>query len=216
MSDQEWAFHERFILAVHAPNGRKPLNHRLGPDGLFRIARTGAPWRDLPEKFGKWFAGSGTSSRGASTNRKTLGASHLDLTRRLKASRASLTSGRSAYGSAICRNDLSMAVGTDAGFADLPPVGLDKHPKLGAHVAGVAEQETGIGNGSLADLAVALNLPRTGKLPCQSVGPVAMGAAEGALDPRLCRIGHFPDRALGDPCARAGQGETGEWLQGHG
>ena len=30
MSDEEWAFHERFILAVRAPNGRKPMNHRLG------------------------------------------------------------------------------------------------------------------------------------------------------------------------------------------
>ena len=54
MSDEEWAFHERFILAIRAPNGRKPMNHRLGLDGIFWIARTGSPWRDLPEEFGKW------------------------------------------------------------------------------------------------------------------------------------------------------------------
>lgn len=54
MSDEEWAFHERFILAVRAPNGRKPLIHRLVLDGIFWIARTGSPWRDLPEEFGKW------------------------------------------------------------------------------------------------------------------------------------------------------------------
>ena len=54
MSDEEWAFHERFILAVRAPNGRKPLNHRLVLDGIFWIARTGSPWRDLPDEFGKW------------------------------------------------------------------------------------------------------------------------------------------------------------------
>ena len=54
MSDEEWAFHERFILAVRAPNGRKPANHRLVLDGIFWIARTGSPWRDLPEEFGKW------------------------------------------------------------------------------------------------------------------------------------------------------------------
>ena len=54
MSDEEWAFHERFILAVRAPNGRKPANHRLVLDGIFWIARTGSPWRDLPEAFGKW------------------------------------------------------------------------------------------------------------------------------------------------------------------
>lgn len=54
MSDEEWAFFERFILAVRAPNGRKPTNHRLVLDGIFWIARTGAPWRDLPAEFGKW------------------------------------------------------------------------------------------------------------------------------------------------------------------
>ena len=54
MSDEEWAFFERFILAVRAPNGRKPTNHRLVLDGIFWIARTGSPWRDLPDEFGKW------------------------------------------------------------------------------------------------------------------------------------------------------------------
>lgn len=54
MSDEEWVFHERFILAVRAPNGRKSMNHRLVLDGIFWIARTGSPWRDLPEEFGKW------------------------------------------------------------------------------------------------------------------------------------------------------------------
>ena len=54
MSDEEWAFFEHFILSARAPNGRKPINHRLVLDGVFWIARTGAPWRDLPEKFGKW------------------------------------------------------------------------------------------------------------------------------------------------------------------
>ncbi|EPX83438.1 Transposase [Salipiger mucosus DSM 16094] len=54
MSDDEWAFFEPFICAVRASNGRKPINHRLVLDGIFWIARTGAPWRDLPEEFGKW------------------------------------------------------------------------------------------------------------------------------------------------------------------
>lgn len=54
MSDEEWVFFEHFILDVRAPNGRKPNNHRLVLDGIFWIARTGAPWRDLPEEFGKW------------------------------------------------------------------------------------------------------------------------------------------------------------------
>ena len=54
MSDDEWAFFERFILAVRAPNGRKPTNHRTVLDGVFWIARTGSPWRDLPERYGPY------------------------------------------------------------------------------------------------------------------------------------------------------------------
>ena len=54
MSDEEWTFFERFLLGVRTPNGRKSTNHRLVLDGIFWIARTGAPWRDLPEEFGKW------------------------------------------------------------------------------------------------------------------------------------------------------------------
>lgn len=54
MTDEEWTFFEHFILAARGPNGRKPTNHRLVLDGIFWIARTGSPWRDLPEEFGKW------------------------------------------------------------------------------------------------------------------------------------------------------------------
>ena len=42
------------ILAIRAPNGRKPTNHRVVLDGIFWVARTGSPWRDVPEEFGKW------------------------------------------------------------------------------------------------------------------------------------------------------------------
>lgn len=54
MSDEEWVFFEQFILSVRASNGRQPTNHRRVLDGIFWIARTGAPWRDLPKMFGKW------------------------------------------------------------------------------------------------------------------------------------------------------------------
>ena len=54
MSDDEWSLFEHFIQAIRAANGRKPTNHRLVLDGIFWIARTGSPWRDLPEEFGKW------------------------------------------------------------------------------------------------------------------------------------------------------------------
>lgn len=39
---------------IRAPNGRKSTNHRQVLDGIFWIARTGSPWRDLPEEFGRW------------------------------------------------------------------------------------------------------------------------------------------------------------------
>jgi len=54
MSDVEWAFFKPFLAVVRQPNGRKPVDHRRVMDGVFWIARTGAPWRDLPEEFGKW------------------------------------------------------------------------------------------------------------------------------------------------------------------
>jgi transposase len=54
MSDEEWAFFEPFLLGTGPRQGRPPTNHRLVIDGIFWIARTGAPWRDLPDYFGKW------------------------------------------------------------------------------------------------------------------------------------------------------------------
>lgn len=66
ISGDEWAFYEGFIRAVRHPNGRKPADDRLVLAGIFwrsasrhrfgvpRDTRTGAPWRDLPEEFGKW------------------------------------------------------------------------------------------------------------------------------------------------------------------
>ena len=54
MSDEEWAFFEPFTAAIRGLGGRRAANHRLVLDGVFWIARTGAPWRDLPEEFGKW------------------------------------------------------------------------------------------------------------------------------------------------------------------
>ena len=37
-----------------AATGRPPVDRRKVVDGILWILRTGAPWRDLPEKFGKW------------------------------------------------------------------------------------------------------------------------------------------------------------------
>jgi transposase len=56
MSDDEWMFFEAFITAIRGRGGRPPEDHRLVLDGVFWITRTGAPWRDLPEEFGKWYS----------------------------------------------------------------------------------------------------------------------------------------------------------------
>jgi transposase len=42
------------MSALSWPSACKPTNHRLVLDGIFWIARTGSPWRDLLEEFSKW------------------------------------------------------------------------------------------------------------------------------------------------------------------
>jgi transposase len=52
--DEEWAFFEPFVIGTGPKRGRPPKDHRRVLDGVFWIARTGAPWRDLPPAFGAW------------------------------------------------------------------------------------------------------------------------------------------------------------------
>ena len=54
MTDEEWAFFEPFLTGRSEQGGRPPRDHRRVLDGIFWIARTGAPWRDLPEELGNW------------------------------------------------------------------------------------------------------------------------------------------------------------------
>ncbi len=54
MTDEEWAFFAPFVIATGDKRGRPPADHRRVLDGVFWIARTGVPWRDLHEYFGKW------------------------------------------------------------------------------------------------------------------------------------------------------------------
>jgi transposase len=52
MSDEEWAFFGPFVIEAGPRRGRRPRDHRLVL--VFWIARTGSPWRDLHDHFGKW------------------------------------------------------------------------------------------------------------------------------------------------------------------
>ena len=54
MSDEEWAFFAPFVIETGPKRGRPPRDHRLALDGVFWIARTGSPWRDLHDHFGAW------------------------------------------------------------------------------------------------------------------------------------------------------------------
>jgi transposase len=54
LSNEQW---ERLkpLLPPEKPLTGKPNNdHRTVVNGILWILRTGAPWRDLPERYGKW------------------------------------------------------------------------------------------------------------------------------------------------------------------
>src|SRR3712207_6268764 len=44
----------RPLLPPRARTGRPSKGHRLVLDALLWLGKTGAPWRDLPERFGPW------------------------------------------------------------------------------------------------------------------------------------------------------------------
>jgi transposase len=54
LSDDEWAFFAPFVIETGPLRGRPPIDHRRVLDAIFWIARTGAPWRDLPGELGNW------------------------------------------------------------------------------------------------------------------------------------------------------------------
>lgn len=49
ISDKAWAIIERLI-----PKGGGSNDNRLFVDAVLYVAKTGIPWRDLPEHFGNW------------------------------------------------------------------------------------------------------------------------------------------------------------------
>ena len=52
--DEQWALIEPFVPPSAARTGRPPRDRRTLLNGIFWILHTGAPWRDLPERFGPW------------------------------------------------------------------------------------------------------------------------------------------------------------------
>ena len=54
MTGEEWAVIGPFVTETGPRRGRPPRDHRRTLDAVFWIARTGAPWRDLPAELGNW------------------------------------------------------------------------------------------------------------------------------------------------------------------
>jgi transposase len=55
LTDREWTLLEP-LLPRRSRTGRPPKDHRTIIDALLWLGKTGAPWRDLPERFGPWRA----------------------------------------------------------------------------------------------------------------------------------------------------------------
>ncbi len=54
LMDEQWALIESRVPLSNACTGRPPRDRRILLNGIFWILHTGAPWRDLPERFGPW------------------------------------------------------------------------------------------------------------------------------------------------------------------
>ena len=54
VTDEQWAAVEPLVRKRKARTGRRPSDPRMMLNGIFWSLATGAPWRDLPERFGPW------------------------------------------------------------------------------------------------------------------------------------------------------------------
>ena len=52
LTDFEWSAIEPVL--PKGRRGRQPQNNRRVMNGVFWVLRTGAPWRDLPERYGPY------------------------------------------------------------------------------------------------------------------------------------------------------------------
>ena len=54
LTDEQWERLKPLLPPQKPKTGRPNLDHRQVINGILWILRTGAPWRDLPERYGKW------------------------------------------------------------------------------------------------------------------------------------------------------------------
>ena len=54
LRDDQWERIERLLPGKRGDPGRTAVDNRLFVEAVLWMARSGAPWRDLPEEFGPW------------------------------------------------------------------------------------------------------------------------------------------------------------------
>jgi transposase len=54
LTDDQWTKIEPLLPPEKPPIGKPNLPHRRVLNGILWRVRTGAPWRDLPERYGNW------------------------------------------------------------------------------------------------------------------------------------------------------------------
>lgn len=54
LTNKQWEQLEPVLPPQKPHTGRPALDHRTVMNGILWVLRTGAPWRDLPERYGKW------------------------------------------------------------------------------------------------------------------------------------------------------------------
>ncbi len=54
LGDEQWRRIEQMLPGKRGDPGRSGYDNRLFVEAVLWVARTGSPWRDLPEEFGAW------------------------------------------------------------------------------------------------------------------------------------------------------------------
>jgi transposase len=54
LTEEQWTKIAALLPAQKPPRGRPAKDHRTVLNGILWVLRTGAPWRDLPERYGPW------------------------------------------------------------------------------------------------------------------------------------------------------------------
>lgn len=54
LTDAQWELIQPLLPPLRPRTGRPALDHRLIVNTILWLTRTGAPWRDLPDRYGSW------------------------------------------------------------------------------------------------------------------------------------------------------------------